>query len=469
MPIIDDQRRLAEVGRIRLGRQLQTRSGKKYPAALDAFRLTSRDRSRIEDAAKLYGGTMTKWDESPSGIPEWEVYTEADRLPVIVPPSAMAFSQNYELWSGGGCQRRCDGVTEYISEQPCLCDPENRQCEPHTRLSVMLRDLKGLGVWRVDTTGYYAKLELKGQVETIEFFAGRGMMLPAILRLDQRSIKRPNEPLKRFVVPVLDVDVSPGELLMGTVAVAPEVGITLTQPALTPVPDNGIRPKSIADQVKASEAIPSRRRATPIPATGIAPRTAAQAHQQPPHGRAIEDAVEEDREQRGDPADGAGFDETRAYDDAVDAAREAQKQAAATQDPPRMSTRNQLTKLNILLNEMDFKNTKEGKREKLDWCMAAVRTYAPSPWADRTIDSSAELTFHEAATLIEVLESDKDSGNTQEQKSSDAEPDGQQTNQEEHDDPGAAQLIAGLDPEPDDSDGDAHLSREPGPGQMNLI
>ena len=104
MPIINLQKRLQECGRIRLGRQMETRSGRKYPAALDTFRLTSRDRDRINEAAKLYGGTVTAW-EGPSGS-EWEVITAASKLPVVVPPTAMAFSQNYELWAAGGCQRR---------------------------------------------------------------------------------------------------------------------------------------------------------------------------------------------------------------------------------------------------------------------------------------------------------------------------------------------------------------------------
>src|SRR6185295_14228139 len=148
MAILSLQRRLAEVGRIRLGKQVETKKGGKRPAALDTFRLTSADRARIDEVAKLYGGTVTKW-EAPSGIAQWEVVTQSDKLPVMVPPSALAFSQHYELWAAGGCQRRCDGVTETLSEQPCLCDPDNRQCDIHTRLSVMLRELSGLGVWRV--------------------------------------------------------------------------------------------------------------------------------------------------------------------------------------------------------------------------------------------------------------------------------------------------------------------------------
>ena len=375
MSIIELQRRLAEIGRIRLGRQVEGRSGKKHPAALDTFRLTSTDRDRIVEASNLYGGVVTKWD-APGGRAQWEVITKADKLPVVVPPSAMAFSQHYELWSAGGCQRRCDGVTESIGEQPCLCEPDDRLCEIHTRLSVMLRDMHGLGVWRVDTQGFYAAVEIQGAVDVIELAAGRGQMLPATLRLDQREIKRPDEPVKRFVVPVLDIDVTPAELLMGTVAV-----VAPKQAALTPVPAGAAAP-SIADQVASVQDIPSRRRAEPIKSTGIAPRTAAQQ-----------------RGQQFGTNDGPLPDAAKRYIDTGE---------GPTQDQPRMVTDGQLTKLGVLLTNRGFKSkTEQGRKARMDFCMAKVRELLPgSPSSKRTIASSTELTFDEAHRLIEWLEAE---------------------------------------------------------------
>jgi hypothetical protein len=451
MPILDLQRRLAEVGRIRLGRQVESpRSGKKHPAALDTFRLTSTDKARVEEAAKLYGGTVTKWDESPTGIPQWEVITKADRLPVIVPPSVMAFSQNYELWSGGGCQRRCDGITEFIGEQPCLCIPENRQCEPHTRLSVMLRDLKGLGVWRVDTTGYYAALEIKGQVETLEFFAGQGKPLPAILRLDQRVIKRPDEGTKRFVVPVLDVDISPGELLMGTVAVVPAA----ERPALTPVPDSGIRRASIVEQMAASDALqPSRRRPTTpeIKATGIAPRTAAQ---------------------RGEPEEVSTGGHRQTEDEAYDAIEAAREAAMMTPDPPRMVTHGQLTALGTILSRRGYNDrSPEGVRARLDFCMNLVRRLMPGwPYKDRVINSSKEFTFDEAHALINYFKREDEEANKAAQQQEPADTTSEQGCEQPGDEPVD-------DGEPDEGSDERYYERmereaegrEPDPDQMSLL
>lgn len=280
--IIDLQRRIAEVGRIRIGDQVATQSGKTRPRKLETFRLTSPDRQRIDAAAALYGGAVKAW-KSPAGA-QWEVVTGASSMNVIVPPASMAFSQHYEVWSAGGCQRRCDGVTEQISDGPCLCDPDNRTCTPHTRLSVLLRDLPGLGVWRIDSQGYYAAVELGAAVEIIGVAAGVGAMLPARLRLEQRTVRRPGEPTRDFVVPVLDLDVTPAQLLgavgAGRVGLAALTDPVVTAPALpsglTPVPETvPARPvPSIAAQavVGDGERRPRRGSAQPLPPTGLAPR-----------------------------------------------------------------------------------------------------------------------------------------------------------------------------------------------------
>lgn len=279
--IIDLQRRIAEVGRIRIGQQVSNSNGKTRPVKLETFRLTSPDRARIDRAAQLYGGTPSQWD-APAGK-QWEVVTTADALAVIVPPSEMAFSQHYETWSAGGCQRRCDGVTESIGDRPCVCDPDVRECDIHTRLSVMLRDLPGLGVWRIDTSGYYAAVELGGAVQVIQTTAGRGAMLPAKLRLEQRAVKRigpdGKSATRRFAVPVLDIEVSPAQLLADEreAPLALAAGDDRTpvaepaRPPLTPVPAElptgpGL---SIAEQSAPPAPRPKRANAAPeIPASG---------------------------------------------------------------------------------------------------------------------------------------------------------------------------------------------------------
>lgn len=276
MSLLDLQRRIAESGRIRIGRKVD--GGR--PSKLDTFRLTSADGKRIEQAAEIYGGKPGQW-VAPAGK-QWELITERDSLDVIVPPSDLAFSQSYELWSAGGCQRRCDGVTEQISDGACRCDPERRECDIHTRLSVMLRELPGLGVWRLDTQGYYAAVELASAVEIIQLAAGRGALLPARLRLEQRSVKRPDAKGKpqtlRFAVPVLDIEMTPAQLLGGGAQPVALLDATTERPKLTPVPQLALPAPSIAEQSAPPPERPKRSNAAPeIPSSGRQRRARAAA------------------------------------------------------------------------------------------------------------------------------------------------------------------------------------------------
>lgn len=275
MPIIDLQRGIVEAGRIRIGQQVPTTGGRTRPEKLTTFRLTSSDKRRIEQAAALFGGKVEAW-EAPAG-PQWQVITTSDSLEVIIPPSDLSFSQNYELWSAGGAQRRCNGVTEQISQQPCRCDPEARECDIHSRLSVLIRDLPGLGVWRLDTSGWYAAKELAGAVQIIQLAAGVGTLLPARLRLEQRSAKRPDAKGKpqtlRYAVPVLDIEVTPAQLLAGQAGGEPLQLVAQGAP-LTPVPQ--LAPPSIAEQSAPPPARPPRKGAGPeLPASGRRRNTAA--------------------------------------------------------------------------------------------------------------------------------------------------------------------------------------------------
>lgn len=205
MPILDVQRRMRELGRIRTGQQVPSSNGRRRPAKLAHFRLTSPSRDLMEAAATVYGGEARPWEG------QWEVLTEADAIDVIIPPG-QTISQWYELWSGGGCQRRCDGRINVLTDTPCACpaDPAERRelatagqaCKPTTRLNVILPDIPDLGVWRLESHGYYAATELSG---TVDVLSSASRLLPARLRLEQREVKRPGKAAAQFAVPVLEL------------------------------------------------------------------------------------------------------------------------------------------------------------------------------------------------------------------------------------------------------------------------
>lgn len=286
MPILDLQRRLHEAGRIRIGRQVAItggrNAGRTRPEKLDKFRFTSSSKRALDAVAALHGGTVEVWAGAPTGE-QWELFTTASELPVIVPPEAMGFSQSYELWSAGGCARRCDGEVESISDGPCLCDAEARECKPHTRLSVMLVGVPGVGLWRLDTQGWYAAAELQGAHALAQLLAqslGRSI-LPARLRVEARTVKRTDPKSKvittrNFIVPILDFDVDVAAVALAGVPTLIEGG-SRSASGITPIP--ALPAPSLADQLKEvdeRQAPPARRNSPPaLPRTGATPRPAA--------------------------------------------------------------------------------------------------------------------------------------------------------------------------------------------------
>ena len=231
MPIIELQRRMRQLGEIRIGRVVDTgkvsqKTGRPIlrPEKLDKFRLTSASRPLLEEVAALYGGQVQPWIPANGGPAEWEVYTDADRLPVLVPPRDPV-TQWYELYKGSVCVRRCDGVTEQKADQPCMCNPDARTCQITTRLNVMLRDVPGLGVWLLTTHGYYAGTELP---EVAEFLAATRGYVDAWLAMEEKQVSivddetgQPTGKMARFMVPKLDVAITPAQLLAGQGTVSP--------------------------------------------------------------------------------------------------------------------------------------------------------------------------------------------------------------------------------------------------------
>lgn len=223
MPVIDLQRQLSEIGRIRMGRKVPTgrknqRTGEiiMRPDKIDQFRLTSRDKDALEKAAVLYGGTVTDWEGHPG---EYELFTTSKKLPIFLSPADV--SQWYEHWSGGGCQRRCDGRTctlyqlskgtgpngsdeENRMEKGCQCsqDPKKRECKLTTRATFMLRELPNIGGWRLESHGFFAAIEIPTSMEILRQAGG---MLRASLELVPRFVvsfgKR-----KDFFVPVIKLE-----------------------------------------------------------------------------------------------------------------------------------------------------------------------------------------------------------------------------------------------------------------------
>lgn len=210
VPIRDLDQRLPEVGRIRIGIK---RKG--YPAKLDTFRFTSPDEAAIEQVSQLYGGDPHPWAGYPG---RWEVVTRAKTISVAMPPDPLGGTPIYELWSGGGCQRRCDGVSCVLMagggpdggeplDTDCVCAQKGAlECKLTTRLHVFLPEVKGVGTWGLVSGSWAVAQEMPAVAEVVTQMQERGIHR-AVMHLVQR--RGPKGPI---FVPVLDFDRSLNEL-----------------------------------------------------------------------------------------------------------------------------------------------------------------------------------------------------------------------------------------------------------------
>lgn len=208
MPILSLQQRVREIGRIRMGfgQPVEGKRGK-TPKKLSKWRLTSPDEAVIRAAAQLYGGQPQQIAEGFLAG-EWEVFTQSTELDFFISP--VPVSQWMEQWDGGGMLRRCDTATEYVSNRPCICDATGKRlCKPHTRLSVILYKLPGLGVWRLETQGWGAATHLAETANMLLDMALNKLTVPAVLGM---VLKR-NQRQQKWMEPVINVRTTPAQLV----------------------------------------------------------------------------------------------------------------------------------------------------------------------------------------------------------------------------------------------------------------
>jgi len=241
--IITLQRQARELGRLRTGY-----TDGKRPKRSDTWVISSHSQDYIEAAANEWGGAPEKWQPQGNGAAQWRVITTTSAIDAILPPGD-PLSQAYELWNKGGCARRCDGISESLTESPCVCradfgedfheQPTGTVCNMTTRLNVMLPAMPDFGVWRAETHSYYAANELAGSVDTIRGLVGPQALIPVRLRIEQRTRVAGGQ-TKHFPVIALELrGITAGQLLSGgselqqiTQASAPRQAIEAT-----PVPD----------------------------------------------------------------------------------------------------------------------------------------------------------------------------------------------------------------------------------------
>lgn len=213
-PTADLGFRMAEHGRIRMG----IKTGKAMKS-IDTWRFTSADEEAIRHLAEIYGGTPKPWNDPKANPPnQWEVITRADKVRVFIPPAGLSIW--YELWSGGGCQRRCDGVTVQIAvgdemrDQPCICDQKGRMvCRPHTRLNVIIPEIAFGGVWRLESHGWTAAQELPAMEAVLMQLQASSQAIVEALLCNEAAQSAGGR--KKYQVPRIKMTQTPQQMLTG--------------------------------------------------------------------------------------------------------------------------------------------------------------------------------------------------------------------------------------------------------------
>lgn len=214
MPMLDVQRRHAEVFRVRLGDKGPRGEPRKLT---DAIRVTAGGANVVQSFVDVYGGEVAPFEEKASRH-NWQAYLPTTALSVMVLPG-QSLDAWWELYRGSVCERRCDGFTEQLSGQACMCPPEidkrmaaKNTCRPMTRINVLCPDVEVVGAGSLVTHGMIAAETLPQSIKVAEAALSRGLMVPAVLRVVEHKGKR------HFIFPQLEiVGVSLQQLARGEV------------------------------------------------------------------------------------------------------------------------------------------------------------------------------------------------------------------------------------------------------------
>lgn len=226
--IITMQRQARELGRLRTG-YTDTTGAKPRPVKSATWVVTSHAEHYVAAAAEQWGGKVEPWQPLGKGPKQFRVITEAASIDALL-PQGDPLSQFNELWSGGGCTRRCDGQTEQLTRKSCLCaaehgedwhlQPKGKVCSATSRLNVILPDMPDVGVWRSETHSFYAANEWSGTVDMVLSGTGGKGLVPVALRIEPRQ-RVADGRTKKFPVVVVEIrGITPRQALTGPLPTA---------------------------------------------------------------------------------------------------------------------------------------------------------------------------------------------------------------------------------------------------------
>lgn len=186
------------LGTIRMG-EVKPQEAKDHgrPTTADTWLITSDHKDALADLAAhdSIGGSIVALTKSKSEVQpgrveltnsdhKWRLRTSVRELPVIVPPSEEAATQQYEIWKSQTMVRKCDGEMCQVKEargqdfkepEACLCRSKGKTCQLKTRAKLLIAE-GPLGSWVVRTNNEHEGIALVGSIQTCQMLAANGIM-----------------------------------------------------------------------------------------------------------------------------------------------------------------------------------------------------------------------------------------------------------------------------------------------------
>ena len=234
-------RRLPRLGKIRLGIKKTSAKGAEYPVEIDYFKLDPQTPSELENK-NLIDEFHRLYGEKPKQIKVM--------FPILDPN--IFFPQFYKRYGYGVLKCKGDGEEadciskEFAEGLKVLCDNEmggvrvtclgkdckyykDKKCSETASLSFLLPELKGAGVWEINTGSFHSIVNINSCLEYVRAVAGRVHMIPLTLERREQEIQYEGKKSKHYILHI-NMDVTLLELQKYATIDATKIMLELPEP-----------------------------------------------------------------------------------------------------------------------------------------------------------------------------------------------------------------------------------------------
>lgn len=178
---ISEARQLPRLGKVRLGIQVEGKSGKSYPKAVDHFVVPP-------EVAKVFGEDpkelriMFPVENEEDFAPQWyRCYSGARGL--ICKGDGVMADRCFDKQTGALATGKSPETVRKEVGCPGPKCPEilKKQCRPVMNLMFLLPEVPGLGVWQLDTSSFYSIRNVNSAVEMLKGLHGHIAGIPLVL------------------------------------------------------------------------------------------------------------------------------------------------------------------------------------------------------------------------------------------------------------------------------------------------